>query len=346
MRTIRGVPMTIADMILYLRQQLLALRSENNRQAVAELLATFKMLTRAAYESGDQELVALMVDLTDSTRDLYMGKPLNGRVPTEEKIRTVAGRHAAVPVAAAATTQTLPQRAEDEPGHEDTQPLDPVAIEEAIKTDEIERQQKVESEEVILKRLHRVALRDWRDHTPIREGSARQMRAYTTVYDDLALFMRLRAHDPMWVGTYPIDLDIVGSDIDIICNPSSLRAFLADVRAAYGDCHEFRLTWKAIQQVPTVIVRFEYNEFLIELFAQPKPVTEQDAYVHMLVEARMLAIGGDEARRVIRELKASGIKTEPAFAAYFGLEGDDPYAQLLALANVSDKMLLELLRKD
>ncbi|MEM6529585.1 MAG: hypothetical protein AAF653_14905, partial [Chloroflexota bacterium] len=94
--------MTIADMILYLRQQLLSLRSDNNnRQMVAELLATFKMLTRAAFNSGDDALVALLVDLTDSTRDMYMGKPLNGRFPSEEKIREVAGKHAFMAMAAA-----------------------------------------------------------------------------------------------------------------------------------------------------------------------------------------------------------------------------------------------------
>jgi hypothetical protein len=64
----------------------------------------------------------------------------------------------------------------------------------------------------------------------------------------------------------------------------------------------------------------------------------------MVIEARMLAVGGDEARRVIRELKASGMKTEPAFAAYFRLEGDDPYQKLLSMAQMTDEALIEHLR--
>lgn len=337
--------MTIADMILYLRQQLLALRSENNRQAVAELLATFKMLTKAAYESGDHDLVSLLVSLTDSTRDLYMGKPLNGRLPTEETIRTVAGKHQMAPAPALPRLAEAQPQKEGELPQEDTQPLDPTLIEETMEDDETRHHEQAQhTRQVVRARLKAVAARNWRDHSPIRDGSPRQMRAYTAVYDDLILFRRLRMHDPVWVGTYPIDLDIVGSDIDIICNPSSLRAFLSDVRSAYSDCDDFRLTWKAVEQVPTVIVRFKHKEFLIELFAQPKPVYEQTAFVHMVIEARMLAVGGDEARRVIRELKASGMKTEPAFAAYFRLEGDDPYQKLLSMAQMTDEALIEHLR--
>jgi hypothetical protein len=37
-----------------------------------------------------------------------------------------------------------------------------------------------------------------------------------------------------------------------------------------------------------------------------------------------------EAHREIRRLRRAGLKAEPAFARYFGLEGD-PYEALLAL---------------
>ena len=81
--------------------------------------------------------------------------------------------------------------------------------------------------------------------------------------------------------------------------------------------------------VPTVIAGFRYRSFDFELLAQPVPVEEQDAYRHMLVEHHVL-----ETRPQIREdivrLKASGWKTEPAFARVLGLEGD-PYDGLLDL---------------
>ncbi|MEO1443769.1 MAG: DUF4269 domain-containing protein, partial [Chloroflexota bacterium] len=267
--------MTIADMILYLRQQLLSLRSDNNnRQMVAELLATFKMLTRAAYSSGDEALVALLVDLTDSTRDMYMGKPLNGRFPTEEKIREVAGKHTAMMMAAttvapaaepAPSRETLISPVIEEPpvDEEDTSPLRPETIQLAIKEAEAERN---EQRDEIMATLTKLRQRNWHDHTAIRDGLPQQMRAYSTVYDELAVFMRLQAHKPMWVGTYPINVDTPASDIDIIFSPPNLRRFLVDVRDAYGDRKDFKVVWQPIKQVPSIVVGFTCEGFSIEFF--------------------------------------------------------------------------------
>lgn len=326
--------MNIVDMIVFLRQQLLSLRGENNRQMVAELLATFKMLTRAAYENQDKELIALLVDLTDSTRDLYMGKPLNGQLPTEARIYQVAGKSMAVAHAVAGQA-LLPI----EPPHseEDTQPLDPEVILASIETSQEKAARRLTDE--MKTRLKAVDDRDWREHSAIRDGSESQMRAYSTVYDELAIFLRLQRHDPMWVGTFPIDVDVETSDIDIICNPANLRAFIHDVRAAYSFKEGFKLTWKAVQQIPTIIVRFTCNDFLIELFAQPKSVEEQMAYIHMLVEARLLAIGGESSKETIRELKRGGLKTEPAFAVHFGIGGENPYQSLITLSQMDDESL-------
>jgi hypothetical protein len=88
--------MSIEEIILYLRNQLLELRGENDRQAVAELLSTFKMLTKISFENGDKHLTAVLVNLTDSARDLNMGKPLNGSVPTETEIREATQMRLAV----------------------------------------------------------------------------------------------------------------------------------------------------------------------------------------------------------------------------------------------------------
>jgi hypothetical protein len=58
----------------------------------------------------------------------------------------------------------------------------------------------------------------------------------------------------------------------------------------------------------------------------------------MVVEARLLVIGGEEARREIRRLKRCGLKTEPAFARYFQLAGD-PFEVLLELSRLSEEEL-------
>lgn len=58
----------------------------------------------------------------------------------------------------------------------------------------------------------------------------------------------------------------------------------------------------------------------------------------MDVEARLLAIGGEEARQEIQRLKLMGLKTEPAFARYLNLK-NDPYVELLRLAKLSQEEL-------
>lgn len=72
----------------------------------------------------------------------------------------------------------------------------------------------------------------------------------------------------------------------------------------------------------------------VQIFAQPRPVIEQNAYRHMVVEARLLEIGSARAREAVRALNKAGLKTEPAFARYFHLEGD-PYATLLELERLN-----------
>lgn len=177
----------------------------------------------------------------------------------------------------------------------------------------------------------------WHDTAYLLHGTARQRAAYHAL-DSLNVFYTLRAYDPVLVGTIPINLDVAGSDLDIICGAYDLAAFRQDVADAFGDHAGFRIVQLTINDLPSVIANFVHDGFAIELFAQSRPVTAQNAYVHMVVEAQLLRIGGKEARTAIRELKRQGLKTEPAFARYFGLDGD-PFATLLELAAVDDAAL-------
>jgi hypothetical protein len=167
-----------------------------------------------------------------------------------------------------------------------------------------------------------------------RPESDRQRRARKSLrllrIDDV-----LDAYHPVLAGTIPLGIDVDGSDLDVICQADDPDAFAECVRAAYDTCEGFRLRRKLVNDLPTVIASFHAYGFPVEIFGQPRPVTEQNAYRHMRVEARLLAIGGDEARRGIHRLKAQGMKTELAFAQYFGLQGD-PYQALLELAKLDE----------
>lgn len=175
------------------------------------------------------------------------------------------------------------------------------------------------------------------DPGDLRAGNPRQRRAWETL-QSLQVLERLAAYRPILVGTVPIDVDIGGSDLDVICEAGDLDGFEADVRRQFGAQRAFNVKRNTHYGVPAVIARFETDAFPIEIFGQPLPVTEQAAFRHMVVEARLLEIGGDAARSAIRAMKRHGVKTEPAFAAHFGIEGD-AYLALLDLFQLSDDEL-------
>jgi hypothetical protein len=167
--------------------------------------------------------------------------------------------------------------------------------------------------------------------------TARQLQALSAL-ESLALFEVLREYAPVLAGTIPLDLDLADSDLDIICEARDLAAFERAVIGAFGAEAGFRIKREIIAGVESVIANFDYAGFPFEIFGQPRPAREQNAYRHMLVEARLLALGGERAWRALRELKRAGLKTEPAFARYFRLKGD-PYATLLELSSLSAKEL-------
>ncbi len=171
--------------------------------------------------------------------------------------------------------------------------------------------------------------------------TARQWQAQRAL-ESLGIFDILREYTPVLAGTIPLDIDIAGSDLDIICETHDLSAFEHAVIAAFGKKSGFRIAREDVAGMESVIANFDYAGFPFEIFGQPQPVTEQNAYRHLIVEARLLEIGGERARREIREMKRAGLKTEPAFAQYFHLEGD-PYAVLLELSYLSEEKLRNFL---
>jgi len=175
----------------------------------------------------------------------------------------------------------------------------------------------------------------------LKTGSSREQAAHKAL-NQLGIFDTLSAFAPTLVGTIPIDIDIPGSDLDVICHADDLDVFQLVVRNAYGEMPDFQVNQKLIDGIPSIVARFPFEGFLIEIFGQGLPVETQRAYRHMMIEGRLLDLFGEEARNNIREIKLSGLKTEPAFGQYFKLEGD-PYLALLELEKLSDIEILELL---
>lgn len=171
---------------------------------------------------------------------------------------------------------------------------------------------------------------DWSNPEYLLHGNERQRAAYRAL-SELNIFHVLQEYDPLLVGTIPLGIDLPESDLDVICETAQQDDFAGCLERNFNSHTGFVLKRKLINSLPSIIANFEQSGFAVEIFGQPRPVKQQTAYRHLLVEAQLLEIGGESARREIVRLKYNGMKTEPAFARYFNLP-EDPYQILLELS--------------
>jgi hypothetical protein len=179
--------------------------------------------------------------------------------------------------------------------------------------------------------------RRWHDIGYLQQGSEAQRRAYQ-ILKDRQILEKLEPYDPVLAGTFPLDLAIAGSDLDIVCEVHTHSLFAVHVERCFGKENGFQLETTGRVSSQATIVNFVVDSLPVQLFGEQTPVAEQAAYLHMDVEYRLLRLGGRKAREQILSLKKTGVKTEPAFAAWLGLDGD-PYAALLELVRFSDEEL-------
>jgi hypothetical protein len=188
--------------------------------------------------------------------------------------------------------------------------------------------------------LERMGCVFWSDIGYLKSGSDRQRDAFRVLIE-LDLLSVLAEYDPVLAGTLPLGIETPESDLDILCHVDDAARFETLVTVMYGDEDDFALYHTEKNGLPTVICRFNAKGFPIEIFAQPRATEEQNAYRHLVAEARLLREGGEEAVLAIRELKARGMETEPAFGDYFCLPGD-PHMTLLDVADYSASELSEV----
>ena len=139
---------------------------------------------------------------------------------------------------------------------------------------------------------------------------------------------------PLVAGTFPLGIHTDSSDLDVLCEVHDFAQFVDVVTRAFGACDGFT--------VNEPVVTFVLHGTPVELFAQNVPAYAQHGFRHLVVEARLLRLGGAVLRERVVALKRAGVKTEPAFAEVLRLSGD-PYEALLTLEAASDERLRELL---
>lgn len=157
-------------------------------------------------------------------------------------------------------------------------------------------------------------------------GNEKQIHAYKAI-SSLGIMENLAEYNPILCGTFPLEIDIVGSDLDIIMEVFDFLPYEKRVETLYGGKENFNIKKLLIREVPVIKANFIFDGFEFELFAQPQSVKEQYAYLHMIIEDSLMKQFPNIRVEVI-QLKMQGFKTEPAFCKVLGLEGD-PYESLL-----------------
>ncbi|WP_010191938.1 DUF4269 domain-containing protein [Bacillus sp. m3-13] len=160
----------------------------------------------------------------------------------------------------------------------------------------------------------------------LKTGNEQHQKAYTAI-EELQILDDLHVYNPVLCGTFPINIDINGSDLDIIMEVNELDTFANELHTLYTDKENFTLKRKAIRGKEVVKAKFSFYDFEFELFGQNTPVHKQYAYLHMMIEYELLQRDPDLREKVI-SLKKLGYKTEPAFCKLFNISGD-PYEGLL-----------------
>lgn len=161
----------------------------------------------------------------------------------------------------------------------------------------------------------------------LKRGNKKQQQAYKVLNSEKVL-EKLRAYDPLLVGTIPIEIDIDNSDLDIICCFKDKAQFENALVAHFRSKTDFLLWHNNTLKPHAIVSSFKIDKFEVEIFGQGIPTQEQNAYRHMLIEHFLLKEKGEVFRQRIIEHKKLGYKTEPAFALELGLSGD-PYDALL-----------------
>lgn len=183
---------------------------------------------------------------------------------------------------------------------------------------------------------------NWYDSNYLKTGTDQQRILYELLCKHTIL-SRLTEFDPVLVGTFPLDIAVPGSDLDIICEAPEAGYFLKVVHKNFSQYSDYLSYSTTINSIVSGVARFYVEDYAVELFGQPIPTRQQNGYRHMVVEARLLTLGGTVFKEKIREAKRSGLKTEPAFADLLRLPGN-PYQALLDLEDLTDQALISLLK--
>ncbi len=182
---------------------------------------------------------------------------------------------------------------------------------------------------------------DFIDISYLKNGNQRQKKVYDLLIK-IDIMDILKKYNPILVGTIPIEIDTQESDIDIICEVYDFKKLESELKNNYGSFTNFKIVYETTN---ILMCYFFIDGFDIEIYASNEKTTNMNGYRHMMVEAKLLNLYGNDFRNKVLELKKKGFKTEPAIAKLLNLDGD-PYLALLKLENYNLEKLGSLYRRN
>lgn len=178
---------------------------------------------------------------------------------------------------------------------------------------------------------------NFKDITYLKKGNIKQRKSYE-ILTKLDIFNILYEFNPILVGTIPIEIDVENSDLDIICEVKDFDNFSKLLEDNFNEYINFTIMYYKENLV--LVCNFEVEGIEIEIYGSRENTDLANGYRHMLIEYRLLLLGGETFRNNIIDLKKSGLKTEPAFANLLKIKGN-PYEELLLLEKSSDEEIVK-----
>jgi hypothetical protein len=79
--------LTLGDLLYSLRNCLISAHQQKDFEVLNELKTTFTILREVSYESKDDGIIQIIVNLDDSTGDLLIGDDWKANIPSLEDIK-------------------------------------------------------------------------------------------------------------------------------------------------------------------------------------------------------------------------------------------------------------------
>ena len=165
----------------------------------------------------------------------------------------------------------------------------------------------------------------------LKNGNPRQQLAYQCISSH-QLFEHLSEFRTILASTITLAIDTPSSDLDFVCEVSDLNYFSKQIIVIFEKYDRFKETQRPAESLSRCF-SFWCDEFEIEVFGSIQPLEQQFGFIHYLVTAKLIELGGEVFRSKLQDMKLAGKKTEPAIAEMLSLNGD-PYQEVARLIDI------------